>query len=70
MVSPSSAELSLSFEGDALNDGVIDVRDLAPSLIALGEVFTQANDLLNERQASIQLGIRATQRGSFEVQLD
>jgi hypothetical protein len=69
MVSPSSAELSLSFEGDALNDGVIDVRDLAPSLIALGEVFTQANDLLNERQASIQLGIRATQRGSFEVQL-
>lgn len=68
-VSPSSVDFSVSFEGDALNEGVIDVRDLASSLISLGEVFTRANDLLNEEQTTVRLGVRATQRGSFEVQL-
>ena len=62
-------EFSVSFEGLAFADHTMDVRDLAPSLIALGQAFERANSLLNGDQATISLNIRATRPASFEVGL-
>ena len=47
----------------------MEVRDLAPALLALGQAFDRANSLLNGDRASIGLSIRATRPGSFEVEL-
>ena len=47
----------------------MDVRDLAPSLIALGQALDRANSLLNGDQATISLNIRATRPACFEVGL-
>jgi hypothetical protein len=39
----SDANFSLIFEGPAVENGEIDVQDLAPSLMALGEMIQAAN---------------------------
>lgn len=70
MVSPdSTAEFGLAYDGPALTENTMDVRDLAPSLLALGELFTRANELLNRESVSVSLKVRATRPGSFEILL-
>jgi hypothetical protein len=39
-------EFDLSYKGDALADGRMAVRDLAPALLALGEIFADASALI------------------------
>ena len=62
-------EFAVSFEGSAFSDHTMEVRDLAPALLALGQAFNRANSLLNGERASISLSIRATRPGSFELVL-
>ena len=45
------------------------VRDLAPALLALGDLFTEASTLLYPDLPPPALNIRATEEGSFEVHL-
>lgn len=65
----ASAGFEVSYEGDAVADHTMDVRDLAPALLALGDMFNRANGILNGERASISLHIRATKPGSFELAL-
>lgn len=62
-------EFSISYDGEALAQHTMDVRDLAPALISLGQSFERANTLLNGDRASVSLSVRATQPGSFEISL-
>jgi len=62
-------EFSVSYDGDALTQNTMDVRDLAPALLALGQSFERVNSLSNGDRASVSLRIRATKPGSFEVVL-
>lgn len=64
-----TTEFSLAYDGEALADNTMDVRDLAPSLIAMGELFTRANTILNGESVSVSLKVRATKPGSFELLL-
>ena len=63
----STAELGLAYEGEALVENTMDVRDLAPSLFAFGELFTRANTILNGENTTVSLKVRATKPGSFEL---
>ena len=45
------------------------VRDLAPALLALGEIFSESGKLLYPDRPPVSLNIRATDEGSFLVQL-
>lgn len=63
-------KLTIAFDGEALKDGTIDVRDLAPALLALGDLFKAANQTLNDDRAEVSVRIRATRDGSFELGLD
>lgn len=45
------------------------VRDLAPSLLALGDLFAEASLVLNEDAGPVALSIDATGTGSFDVRL-
>ena len=62
-------EFAVSFEGPAFVEHTMEVRDLAPALLALGQAFDRANGLLNGDRASVSLSVRATRPGSFELVL-
>lgn len=55
----------IGFDGPAVENGEIDVADLAPALLALGELFSAANQALNKDRAEAKLRIRASEKGSF-----
>ena len=65
----SSSQFTLSYEGTALADHSMSVRDLAPALVALGELFDRSNYLVNDDRATIDLKITATGPGSFGIEL-
>jgi hypothetical protein len=62
-------EFALAYDGPALQDGRMAVRDLAPALIALGDLFNEANIIAFPDAPPVSLEIRAFQEGSFEVVL-
>ena len=65
----SNSQFRIAFEGAAFDDGEMDVRDLAPALLALGDVIQAANRTLNGKRTEASLKMRATNRGSFEALL-
>ena len=65
----SKATFKVAFDGAGLSEGEIDVRDLAPALLALGDVVQAANRALNGDRADARLKMKATRQGSFEALL-
>ena len=65
----SFSQFALSYEGTALADHSMSVRDLAPALVAIGGLFDRANYLVNGDRSTIDLKITATRPGSFEIEL-
>jgi len=59
----------LTYEGDALATGRMPVRDLAPALLALGDIFADASGLVAPGRPPAALNIQATHEGSFVVRL-
>jgi len=65
----AEAAFDLQYDGSALQTHEMDVRDLAPALVATAELFQQMNRELWPNQPSITVNVRATAEGSFLVQL-
>lgn len=65
----SEANLTLIFSGSAVEKGVIDVQNLAPALLAVGELVQATNYEINGDKTQIAVKVRATAQGSFEVDL-
>lgn len=64
------ADLQIIFQGEAVEDGAMDVRELAPSLLALGDLFSSANALLNGEQARVVVRVNSEfERGSFDIRI-
>lgn len=59
----SHAQFKLIYDGPALDDHTMDVRDLAPALLAIGELLEAANGTLNQDRASVSVGVK----GSFKT---
>ncbi|MGH7641171.1 MAG: hypothetical protein ACREOL_09755, partial [Candidatus Dormibacteria bacterium] len=68
-VAERSPEFVLTFEGPALESHRMAVAELAPALLALGDLFHEANEVLNPGSPRVSLEIRAFDRGSFEIGL-
>ena len=66
----SQAQFTIAYDGPALRDGVMDVRDLAPALLAVGKLFDAANLTINGNAATVSVRVRATVPGSFEILID
>lgn len=64
-----STDFAVEYEGPVLADGSMPVAELAPALIALGEVFVAASRVAYPEREPVALKIRATDQGSFLVQL-
>lgn len=65
----AETSFEVKYDGEALRDGRMPVRDLAPALLSLGELFTEASLLLFPENDPVSLEIEATKEGSFEVGL-
>jgi hypothetical protein len=64
----NSSAFQLKYEGPAVADGTMDVRDLAPSLEALGELLSRSNEILNGESSTITVKVLAKfDRASFDV---
>ena len=58
----------IAYDGDALQDGSMDVRDLAPALLALGELLQGANRILNSDRATLAVKVQSDfKTGSFDI---
>ncbi len=65
----SNENITLVFDGSGVEKGEIDVQDLAPALLALGDLIQSANNVINGNRAKISVRVQATAEGSFEVDL-
>lgn len=65
----SQASVTIAYDGPALRDGAMDVRDLAPALLAAGQLVDAANTVLYGDNARASVQVTATDSGSFEVTL-
>lgn len=66
----STTEFTIAYDGEALKDHRIDVRDLAAALLAIGNLFEETNRAVNREQAETRVHVRGTAGGSFQVVLD
>jgi hypothetical protein len=66
----STAKIEVGYDGDGLRDGTMDVRDLAPALLAVGELLQEANNVLNDGRGRLTTHVRSDfKTGSFEIKL-
>lgn len=59
----------VKYDGPALASHEMDVKDLAPALLAIGELLEEANQVVNDGRVAITVNIRATEPGSVDVVL-
>jgi hypothetical protein len=62
-------EFGVKYDGPALTGHTIEIRDLAPSLMALGEMFTTASRVLHPDRDPVRVSLKATPEGSVQVEL-
>lgn len=60
----------IAYDGVALREHRIDVRDLAPALMGLAELVEMAGKIVAGREAKTTLNVRATGEGSFLIDLE
>jgi hypothetical protein len=66
----SSAELSISYDGESVRAGLMDVQELAPALLASGKLLQKANLLMNGENTQIEVKVHSDfRKGSFIVDL-
>lgn len=55
------------YDGPAVADGSMNVRDLAPAMLAIGTLFEAANNVTNAQLATVNIRVRATSPSSFHI---
>ena len=66
----STTQFSITYDGDALRSGQMDVRDLAPSLLSVQILFEEANHVLNRDRTTISVRVQSGfEKGSFDILL-
>ena len=68
--SKEKVSFSIAYDGPGLVDGTMDVRDLAPALLSVSELYSSASRVLYGKDAEVKINVSATGNGSFEVILD
>lgn len=72
MMDMSKASFHILYDGPALANHEMNVNDLAPALLAFGEVIEEANETLNgPKRAQVSLNVKASfKTGCFGIELD
>lgn len=65
------ATICVAYTGEAVNDGTMDVNELAPALLALSKFIGEANQILNNDTSTVEVRVSAHfERGSFEMEFE
>jgi hypothetical protein len=68
---PEESRFTVAFEGEPLQQGTMDVQDLAPALLGLADVIDEINTIATHGEATVTLRVRAdVRRGSFHINLE
>lgn len=65
----ATASFTIYFDGPALKAGEMNVRELAPALLALGDMFDRSNQIINRGHATVTVNVKRFPSGSFGVEL-
>ncbi|HCC83382.1 TPA: hypothetical protein DEP96_00870 [Candidatus Uhrbacteria bacterium] len=60
---------SVAYGGPAVVNHEMDVKDLAPALLAIGELMEEVNSAVNPQYVKLAINIRATKEGSVVIDL-
>lgn len=61
----------LVYDGPALDEHRMDVRALAPALLAMGDLVERANMILNGEQVKVSVDVHASfKAGSFGIDME
>lgn len=66
----SHADIALVYEGPAVESGLMDVRDLAPALLAFGNLIEATNRIVNGEAATAKVQVKTVGAGAFAIGLD
>ena len=64
----SHAKFTITYDGEALKNSAMDVRDLAPALLAFGDLLKEANRIVNGDRACAKVYIQAFKQGCFGIE--
>ncbi|MEI7589872.1 MAG: hypothetical protein WCJ49_00930 [Deltaproteobacteria bacterium] len=66
----SIAQFKVSYDGPALDTGRMDVKELAPALLAIGAIIEEGNRLLNPGTARIIVNVKNFEDGCFGISFE
>lgn len=67
----AKAKIRIAYTGEALDNGAMDVKNLAPALMAFGELVVRANEVIgNTQQVRVMLKADDIKKGSFEINME
>lgn len=69
LVAVAESHFAIAYDGPALETGRMPVRDLAPALLALGALFSEASEMVYPTGGPVGLSVKATEQASFDVHL-
>jgi len=68
MLMSDTISFQVVYDGPALDSNEMDVRELAPALIAIADLLEEANSLINDNQARVKVNVRGSfKSGSFGI---
>jgi hypothetical protein len=66
----SKETFQIAYDGEALSSGAMDVYELAPALLSIGDLVKSSNAVLNGDRATVTVSVESDfKKGSFEVSL-
>jgi hypothetical protein len=65
----NAGDFQIVYDGPSVRNGEMDVRELAPALMAIADLCQEANTILNGSDAVVGVNIKAIRRGSFLAHL-
>lgn len=63
-------QFTVVYDGESLRGSSMDVRSLAPALLALGDLLEQSNRAINGEKASVSVNVKAFTAGCFGINFE